>query len=69
MGDQEEKIEDQKIGNIQNNSNYTLTCIGCGSRRNLVMTAHRNEEKSITGFLISCEDCQPKLPSMVILKD
>ena len=49
------------LGNKNEDTNYNLECIFCGINKNLNLVAHRNDNKYITGFVVTCEDCRNKL--------
>lgn len=49
-----------EIENKNQDSNYQLACIVCGSKNELHHKAHRNKAYSITGFIVSCETCDIK---------
>jgi hypothetical protein len=49
-------MSNQKIGNLIEEA-FHLSCINCGEKNELLLIAHRNVTKSITGFVISCSQC------------
>jgi len=46
-----------KLGNVNETTNYNLNCIFCGKDKELSLVAHRNEDKFITGFIVTCKKC------------
>lgn len=51
-----------KIGNKNDEMDISvLACIGCGLESNSTLTAFRNRHGRITGWLVACEECQPKV--------
>ncbi len=49
-----------KIGN-KNTDSFELHCIACGIDSNLTLTAFRNSLGEVTGWIVSCTDCQPDM--------
>ena len=48
------------IGNLNDDTNFQLACIVCGSKSELHNKAHRNSDGAITGYVLSCEKCDIK---------
>ena len=46
-----------KIGNIHSENSFFLACIGCGIKQDTHLTAHRNKEGHIVGFIVGCNKC------------
>ena len=42
-------------------SNYQTACYKCGKISNLVMAAHRNNNKDVVGWIFVCNECLPEL--------
>lgn len=49
------------LGNKNEETNYNLQCVFCGVDKNLTLTAHRNDKKYITGFVVVCENCRKNI--------
>ena len=46
------------LGNKNEDTNFNLQCVFCGTNKNLTLVAHRNDKKYITGFVVVCENCR-----------
>ena len=53
----EEVSEEQKIGNVNKESNCILKCLHCGEDKGLSFVGHRNKEGCITGLIVVCQKC------------
>lgn len=40
---------------------YEVSCILCGAIEHLCMTAHRNKDGKMVGWVFACSECQPKV--------
>lgn len=60
--------EEHLINNL-NTDDFALACVGCGSQTILSMYAHRNQYNTVTGFVIVCGMCVPKMSRMRITID
>jgi len=47
-----------KIGNINQDTNFTLECLFCGGHKDLNLVAHRHfVSQNIRGFVVVCKEC------------
>jgi len=48
------------IGNM-NQDSFEMACILCGVQERLTLTAHRNNDEHVTGWVAACAKCQEQL--------